>query len=191
VPANTLAEFIAYVRANPGKIHYGTPGIATVPHLAAEMLQNAAGIKLVHVPYKGTAQLSQDLLAGAITVSFESSLTQAYPNIKAGRLKPIAVLGGRRSSLLPEIPTAAESGYPAISASPWFGLGGPAGLPRDMVLRMNEPLVKGLKDKEVIDRLAGIGAEAQPTTPEEFAAFIRTEYARWGEVIRRAGIKAE
>jgi tripartite-type tricarboxylate transporter receptor subunit TctC len=190
-PAGNLAEFIAHVRANPGKIHYGTPGIATVPHLAAEMLQSAAGIQLIHVPYKGTAQLSQDLLAGAITLNFESSLILARPNIQAGKLKPIAVLSGKRSPLLPEVPTVAESGYPSINASPWFGLGGPAGLPRDMVLRMNEALVKGLKEKEVVDRFAAIGAEALPTTPEEFAGFIRSEYARWGEVIRRAGIKAE
>jgi tripartite-type tricarboxylate transporter receptor subunit TctC len=190
-PASNLAEFIAYVRANPGKIHYGTPGIATVPHLAAEMLQSAAGIQLVHVPYKGTAQLSQDLLAGAITLNFESSLILARPNIQAGKLKPIAVLSAKRSALLPEVPTVAESGYPSINASPWFGLGGPAGLPRDMVVRMNEVLVKGLREKEVLDRFAAIGAEVLPTSPEEFAAFIRAEHARWGEVIRRAGIKVE
>jgi tripartite-type tricarboxylate transporter receptor subunit TctC len=190
-PANTLAEFIAHVKANPGKIHYGTPGIATVPHLAAEMLQNAAGIQLVHVPYKGTAQLSQDLLAGAITLNFESSLILARPNIQAGKLKPIAVLSAKRSPLLPEVPTVAESGYPSINASPWFGLGGPAGLPREMVVRMNEVLVKGLREKEVVDRFAAIGAEVLPTTPEEFAAFIRAEHARWGEVIRHAGIKVE
>jgi tripartite-type tricarboxylate transporter receptor subunit TctC len=190
-PASNLAEFIAYVRANPGKIHYGTPGIATVPHLAAEMLQSAAGIQLVHVPYKGTAQLSQDLLAGAITLNFESSLILARPNIQAGKLKPIAVLSAKRSPLLPDVPTVAESGYPSINASPWFGLGGPAGLPRDMVVRMNEVLVKGLREKEVLGRFAAIGAEVLPTTPEEFAAFIRAEHARWGEVIRRAGIKVE
>jgi tripartite-type tricarboxylate transporter receptor subunit TctC len=190
-PANNFAEFIAYVRANPGKIHYGTPGVATVPHLAAEMLQNAAGIKLVHVPYKGTAQLSQDLLAGAITLNFESSLTLARANIQAGRLKPIAVLSAKRSPLLPEVPTVAESGYPSIHASPWFGLGGPSGLPREMVLRMNEILVKGLRDREVIERFAGIGAEVLPSTPEEFMEFIRAEHGRWGEVIRRAGIKLE
>ena len=190
-PANNLAEFIAHVRANPGKIHYGTPGVATVPHLAAEMLQNAAGIKLVHVPYKGTAQLSQDLLAGAITLNFESSLTLARANIQAGKLKPIAVLSAKRSPLLPEVPTVAESGYPSINASPWFGLGGPAGLPREMVARMNEILVKALREPETVERFAGIGAEVLPSTPEEFAAFIRAEYARWGEVIRRAGIKLE
>lgn len=191
-PAGTLAELVAYARANPGKVAYGTPGIATVPHLAAEMLQNAAGIKLVHVPYKGTAQLSQDLLAGALSVSFESSLTLAYPNIKAGKLKPIVMLSAHRSALLPDVPTAAESGYPTISASPWFGFGGPAGLAASQVSRMHEILVKGVKDKDVADRMASIGAEVTPSaSPAEFAAFVRAEHAKWGEVIRKAGVKAE
>jgi tripartite-type tricarboxylate transporter receptor subunit TctC len=191
-PASTLAELVAYARANPGKVAYGTPGIATVPHLAAEMLQNAAAIKLVHVPYKGTAQLSQDLLAGALTLSFESSLTQAFPNIKAGKLKPIAMLSGRRSALLPDVPTAAESGYPAISASPWFGFGGPAGLAPEQVARMHAALVAGAKEKDVVDRMSTIGAEITPSaSPAEFAAFVRAEHAKWGEVIRKAGIKAE
>lgn len=191
-PASTLAELVAYARANPGKVAYGTPGIATVPHLAAEMLQNAAGIKLVHVPYKGTAQLSQDLLAGALTLSFESSLTLAHPNIKAGKLKPIVMLSGRRSALLPDVPTAVESGYPAISASPWFGFGGPAGLAPEHVARMHDILVKGVRDKEVGERLGTIGAEITPSaSPEEFAKYVRAEHAKWGEVIRKAGVKAE
>ena len=143
------------------------------------------------MPYKGTAGLSADLLAGVILVNFESSLAMAGPNIRAGKLRPIAVIAGKRTPLLPDIPTVAESGYPGVQAQPWFGLSGPAGLPREMVLHMNEIIVKGLKSKEVIERLAAIGAEAQPTTPEEFAAFIRSEYERWGEVIRRAGIKLE
>jgi tripartite-type tricarboxylate transporter receptor subunit TctC len=191
-PANTLAELVAYARANPGKVAYGTPGVATVPHLAAEMLQNAAGIKLVHVPYKGTAQLSQDLLAGALTLSFESSLTLAYPNIQARKLKPIAMLSGRRSARLPDVPTAVESGYPSISASPWFGFGGPAGLTPEQVTRMHDILVKGVKEKDVIERMSTIGAEITPSaSPEEFAKYVRAEHAKWGEVIRKAGVKAE
>ena len=191
-PASTLAELVAYARANPGKVAYGTPGVATVPHLAAEMLQNAAGIKLVHVPYKGTAQLSQDLLAGALTLSFESSLTLAYPNIKAGKLKPIVMLSSHRSALLPNVPTAVESGYTSISASPWFGFGGPAGLAPEQVSRMHEILVKGVKEKDVVERMATIGAEITPSaSPAEFAAFVRAEHAKWGEVIRNAGVKAE
>ncbi len=190
-PARTLAELIAQARANPGKIAYGTPGVATVPHLAAEMLSLAAGIQLLHVPYKGTSGLTADLLAGVILVNFESSLALAGPNIRAGKLRPIAVISGKRTPLFPDVPTVAESGYPSVQAQPWFGLSGPAGLDRDKVLRMNAILVRGLKEKEVVERLAAIGAEVLPTTPEEFAAFIRAEYERWGEVIRKAGIKVE
>jgi tripartite-type tricarboxylate transporter receptor subunit TctC len=155
------------------------------------MLQAAAKIQLVHVPYKGAAQQIQDLLAGATLVDFQSSLVLVLPQVKAGKLKPIAVLTAKRSPLLPDVPTVVESGYPGITAAPWFGLGGPAGLPRDAVMRMNAALVKGMQSKEVADRFAGIGATVHTSTPEEFAAYIRAEYARWGEVIRKAGIKAE
>ena len=127
----------------------------------------------------------------AITLDFQSSLVVALPNVKAGKLKPIAVLTPKRSPLLPDVPTVAESGYPNVTASPWFGLGGPAGLTREMVTRMNEALVKGMQSKEVVDRFTAIGAVIHTSTPDEFAAFIRTEHARWGDVIRQAGIKAE
>jgi tripartite-type tricarboxylate transporter receptor subunit TctC len=165
--------------------------VATVPHLAAEMLQSAAGIKMVHVPYKGAAQQIQDLLAGATLVDFQSSLVIALPQVKAGKVKPIAVLTPRRSPLLPDVPTVAESGFPAITVAPWFGLGGPAGLAREQVARMNAALVKGMQSKEVVERFTAIGATVHTSTPEEFAAYIRSEYNRWGEVIRKAGIKAE
>lgn len=190
-PANNLAELIAHARANPGKVLYGTPGIGTTPHLAAELLQIATGITLVHVPYKGTAQLAQDLLAGVITLSFEAGLTLAHANIKAGKLKPIVMLTEKRSRLLPDLPTAVELGYPSVNAAPWWGLGGPAGLPREAVTRMNAAMVQGLKSKEVVERFAVLGIEATPTTPEEFEAYLRAEHARWGTVIQRAGIKPQ
>jgi tripartite-type tricarboxylate transporter receptor subunit TctC len=191
LPANNVKELIEYARANPGKLSFGTPGVATVPHLAAEMLQGAANMKLTHVPYKGAAQQVQDLLAGAILLDFQSSLVLALPQVRAGKLKPIAVLTPKRSPLLPDVPTVAESGYPNISAAPWFGLGGPAGLPREMVVRMNEALVKGMQSKEVLDRFSAIGAIVHTSTPEEFAAYIRTEHQKWGEVIKKAGVKME
>ena len=191
LPASNLAELVAYARANEGKVAFGTPGVATVPHLAAEMLQSAAGIKMVHVPYKGATQQIQDLLAGATLLDFQSSLVIALPNIKAGKLKPIAVLTPKRSPLLPDVPTAVESGFRQVQVSPWFGLGGPAGLPPDMVKRMNEALVKGMQSNEVLDRFTAIGATVHTSTPEEFSAYIRAEYDRWGEVIRKAGIKPE
>jgi tripartite-type tricarboxylate transporter receptor subunit TctC len=190
-PASNLAELVALARSQPGALQYGTPGVATVPHLAAEMLQAAAGIKLVHVPYKGTAQLTGDLLAGVIRLNFESSLVLALPNIRAGKLKPIAVIGSKRAAMLPDVPTIAESGFPDIHAEPWFGLGAPAGLAAGQRQRMNEALVRGMQSREVIERFAAVGAEVRTTTPEAFEAFVRSEYTRWGEVIRRTGIQGE
>lgn len=191
LPAKDVRELVAYAKANPGKLSYGTPGVATVPHLAAEMLQGAAGIRLTHVPYKGAAQQIQDLLAGATLLDFQSSLVLALPMVKAGKLKPIAVVTPARSPLLPDVPTVAESGFPGLHAAPWFGLGGPAGLPREAVVRMNEAIVNGMKQKDVLDRFVGIGATVHTSTPDEFAAFVKSEHARWGEVIRKANIKAE
>jgi tripartite-type tricarboxylate transporter receptor subunit TctC len=191
LPANNLTELIAYARANPGKVAYGTPGVATVPHLGAEMLQGAAGVKLNHIPYKGATQQIQDLIAGATLLDFQSSLVVALPMVKAGRIKPIAVLTANRSPLLPDVPTAAESGFAQVVVSPWFGIGGPAGMPPEIVKRINEALVKGMQSKEVLERFANLGASVHTNTPEEFSAYIRSEYARWGEVIRKAGVKIE
>ena len=191
LPASNLTELVAYARANPGKVAYGTPGVATVPHLGAEMLQGAAGIKLNHIPYKGATQQIQDLIAGATLLDFQSSLVVALPMVKAGRIKPIAVLTANRSPMLPDVPTAAESGFAQVVVSPWFGIGGPAGMPPETVKRINEALVKGMQSKEVIERFANLGASVHTNTPEEFSAYIRSEYARWGEVIRKAGVKIE
>ena len=191
LPAANVAELVTHARGQPGKIPFGTPGVATVPHLASEMFQSAAGIKLVHVPYKGATQQIQDLLAGAIQLDFQSSLVVALPQVRAGKIKPIAVLTPKRSPLLPEVPTVAESGYPTIQAAPWFGLGAPAGTPREIIVRMNEAIVKGMQAKDVQDRFLAIGAVVHTSTPDEFGAFIRSEHARWGEVIRKAGIKLE
>ncbi|MCX7154389.1 MAG: tripartite tricarboxylate transporter substrate binding protein [Proteobacteria bacterium] len=191
LPASNLTELVAYARANPGKVAYGTPGVATVPHLGAEMLQGAAGIKLNHIPYKGATQQIQDLIAGATLLDFQSSLVVALPMVKAGRIKPIAVLTANRSPMLPDVPTAAESGFAQVVVSPWFGIGGPAGMPPEIVKRINEALVKGMQSKEVIERFANLGASVHTNTPEEFSAYIRSEYARWGEVIKKAGVKIE
>ncbi len=190
--ANNLKELVAFARANPAKLSFGTPGVATVPHLGAELLQKAAGMRMLHVPYKGATQQIQDLLAGVIPLDFQSSLVVALPHVKAGKLKPIVVLTANRSPLLPDVPTAAESGYPQVVVAPWFGLGGPAGMPPEIVRRVHEALLKGLQAKEVDDRFSAIGATVHPSkSPEEFVAYIRAEYARWGEVIKSAGVKIE
>lgn len=192
LPVNNLKELAAYAQANPGKLAFGTPGVATIPHLGAEMLQKAGNFKLLHVPFKGATQQIQDLIGGSTLLDFQSSLVVALPQVKAGKIKPLAVLTAKRAPQLPDVPTAAESGFASVVVAPWFGLGGPAGLPAEVTRRMHDALVKGMQTREVQERFAAIGATISTNaTPEEFAAYIRSEYNRWGEVIKSANIKIE
>ena len=192
LPVNTLKELVAYAQANPGKLAFGTPGVATVPHLGAEMLQKAANFKMLHVPFKGATQQIQDLIAGSTQLDFQSSLVVALPQIKAGKVKAIAVLTGKRAAQLPDVPTVAESGYPGVVVAPWFGIGGPAGMPAEIVKRMHEALAKGMQAKDVVDRFGALGASVHTNaSPEEFVAYIKSEHTKWGEVIRAANIKVE
>ena len=191
-PFNTLAELASQAKANPGKLAYGTPGVATVPHLAAELFQMQTGTQLNHIPYKGATQQIQDLIGGSTQLDFQSSLVVAMPQIKAERIKALAVLSDKRSPQLPNVPTAKESGYPGLLVSPWFGLGAPAGTPPDIVQKMHTAIAKGLASKEVQDRFAAIGASVHPNkSPAEFSSYIRAEFDRWGKVIQAANVKAE
>jgi tripartite-type tricarboxylate transporter receptor subunit TctC len=191
-PFNTLAELVSQAKAQPGKLAFGTPGVATVPHLAAELLQMQSGTQLNHIPYKGATQQIQDLIGGSTQLDFQSSLVLALPQIKAERIKALAVLSDKRSPLLPNVPTAKESGYPGLVVSPWFGLGAPAGTPSDIVQKMHAAIAKGLSSKEVQERFAAIGASVHPSkSPAEFASYIKAENERWGKVIQAANIKAE
>ncbi|MBL8378105.1 MAG: tripartite tricarboxylate transporter substrate binding protein [Burkholderiales bacterium] len=192
LPVANLRELAAHAQANPGRLAFGTPGVATVPHLGAELLQKAGNFQLLHVPFKGAAQQIQDLIGGSTLLDFQSSLVVALPQIRAGKIKALAVLTARRAPQLPEVPTAAESGFPNVVVAPWFGIGGPAGLPADMVARMHEALVRGMQGKEAVERFSAIGAViGTSASPTEFSAYIRSEYTRWGDVIRSANIKAE
>lgn len=190
-PANNLAEMIAYARANPEKLSYATPGVGTVAHMAAEMLSGEAGVRMIHVPYRGAQVALGDLLSGSVPVSFESSLATTAPSIRAGRLKALAITRGSRTPLMPDVPTVAESGYPGFDISAWFGLVGPAGLSADVTAKLADAISKGLRSKEIIERLAVIGAEPQLMTPEQFSAYVRAELARWAKVVKASGAKPE
>ena len=190
-PFSDLKGLVAYAKANPGKLSYATSGLGTANHLAAEYLQSVAQIKLTHVPYKGTAPATQDLLAGIVPMSFESSLTSAAVNVQAGKLKAIAITAATRSPLLPNVPTVAEGGYPGFDVPTWFGLVGPAGLPKDVLATLHKAATEGLKGADVTEQFAKIGAEPAPTTPQRFAEYIRDEMARWGKVVREADIKLD
>lgn len=191
-PFQTLAELTTYAKANPQKVAYGTPGVATVPHLAAELFQLQSATQLNHVPYKGATQQIQDLMGGSTQLDFQSSLVVAMPQIKAERIKALAVLSDKRSPLLPHVPTAKESGYPDLVVSPWFGLGAAAGTPPEIIQKIHSAIAKGLNTKEIQDRFAAIGASVHPNkSPADFAAYIKLEYERWGKVIKTANVKAE
>jgi len=191
-PFNTLSELVAYAKANPNKVAYGTPGIGTVPHLAVELLQIQTGIKLNHIPYKGAQQQIQDLIGGSTQLDSQSSLVVAGPQIQAGRIKPIAVLTEQRSPLLPDTPTAKESGYPSLVVAPWFGIGAPAGLSPDIAKKIHAAIAKGFATPEVQQKFAANGNVIHISgSPAEFESYAKAEYERWGKVIREGGIKAQ
>jgi tripartite-type tricarboxylate transporter receptor subunit TctC len=190
IPARTLAEFTAYARANPGKLNYASNGNGSAAQLAATMYESMAGVRMVHVPYKGIAQALTDLLSGEVQLMF-GTIVALVPHVQAGKLRALAVTNRKRSALLPDVPTLAESGLPDYQSGSWYGVLVPAGTPRPIIDRLHGIIVKALQQPEVGQRLAAEGAEVIGSTPEEFGAHIKTELARVAEVVRAAGIKIE
>jgi len=191
-PFNTLSELIAYAKAHPNQLSFGTPGVATMPHLAAELLQLQSGIKMTHIPYKGATQQMQDLMAGVTLLDFQSSLVLALPQLKAEKIKALAVFSEKRTAQLPLIPSAKESGFGDLTIAPWFGIGAPAGVSSDIVQKLHNSLVKGFNSHDVQERFTNIGASVQTNkSPQEFNQYIKSEFDRWGKVIKTADIKSE
>jgi tripartite-type tricarboxylate transporter receptor subunit TctC len=190
VPARTVGEFTAYARANPGKLNYASNGNGSAAQLAAAMYETMAGVRMVHVPYKGIAPAMTDLMSGEVQLMF-GTVVALVPHIQAGKLRALAVTSRKRSSLLTDVPTLAESGLPDYEAGSWYGILAPAGTPREVIERLHAAIVKALKQPEVSKRLAAEGAEVIGSTPEEFGAHIKAEIARVGEVVRAAGIRIE
>jgi tripartite-type tricarboxylate transporter receptor subunit TctC len=190
VPARSLAEFVAYARAHPGKLNFASNGNGSSSQLAAVMFESMAGIDMVHVPYKGLSPALTDLLSGQVQLMF-SSVVAILPHIKAGKVRALAVTGTKRLASTPGLPTIAESGFPGYEASSWYGILAPAGTPRDIVTKLNAELSKALSQPEVRNSLLAEGAEPVGGTPEQFAAHIRSEKERLGRVIREAKITLE
>ena len=190
VEARNVKELISLARARPGKLTFASAGIGAPPHLASEMLKSMAGIDIVHVPYKGTGPALADLLGGQVTMMFSDALAAA-PQMKAGKLRGLAVSSPQRFGLVPDLPTVAESGLPCFSAVGWTGLLAPAATPRAIVQRLNAEVVRALPLPDVKEKLAGDGSEFGRNTPEQFATFIKDEIAKWGKVIKASGAKAE
>ena len=190
VPARTLAEFTSYARAHPGKLNYASNGNGSAAQLAAALYESMADVRMVHVPYKGIAPALTDLLSGEVQLMF-GTIVALVPQIQAGKLRALAVTSRKRSSLLTDVPTLAESGLPDYEAGSWYGILAPAGTPREVIDRLHAAIVRALKQPDVAKRLAAEGAELIGSTPEEFAAHIKSEIARVGQVVRAAGIRIE
>ncbi len=190
VPARTLQEFIALAKSKPGGMNFGSGGNGTSNHLAGELFNIVAGVKLVHVPYKGVNLAMNDVLSGEVHLVV-IGIPAAAPHIKAGKLRALALIAPQRSPALPDVPTIAEAGLPNFEVTTWYGVLAPAGTPRPVVTRLNAELVKIMHAPELKERLAAMATEPRTSTPEEFAAYLKQEIAKWAEVVRKAGLKAD
>ena len=187
VPAKDLRELVALAKKQPGKLYYGSAGNGSAGHLAFEYLKLVAGMDMVHVPYKGTGPNLTDLLAGR-TQATSAGTPALLPHVKAGKLRIVAVGAGQRLSTLPEVPTVAEQGYPGFETTQWYGLNAPAKTPASVIKRLADEAAKAARQPAVAERFAVDSAEAVGSTPQEYADFIAREQARWGDVVRRAGV---
>ncbi len=190
VPATTLAELIAYARAHPGRLTYGSGGSGSMSSLGAELLKAMAGVDMVHVPYRGSAPSISALVSGEIDIMF-ADLSLLTPHAKAGTLRLIAAAGARRASVAPELPTVAEQGLPGFAIEPWYGVVVPAGTPPDIVAKLAGGLHEVIRAPEIGRRFAQLGYEPMIDTPEQFGALIRSEIAKYTALIKRAGIHGE
>ena len=190
LPVNSLAELIAYARANPGKVNYGSSGPGGISHLAAELLKSAAGIDIVHVPYRGAAPAVQDLLAGQVQMVM-LDISVLLPHIRSGNIKALAVSSKTRAALLPDLPTTAECGLPSVVSDNWYGLAAPAAVPKPILDRIHAAAVTVLKSKEAAEPMMAQGALIRPMTPAEYTDFVRQEREKWGPVVKSSGAKLE
>jgi len=190
LPVNSAKEFVAYAKANSGKLAFGSGSNGSAGHLAGELFKVDTGTDIVHVPYKGGAPATQALLAGDTQFMFDN-LANAMPQVKAGKLKALAVTTALRSKLAPELPTMAEAGLPGFDISTWFGLLAPAGTPKDVIAKWNAEVTKILNSPDMRERLTAQGAEPAPTTPEQFAAFIQSEIPKYARIVKISGAKVD
>jgi len=190
VPAKSVAELIQLARDKPGRLNYASSGVGTPPHMAGEMFKSLAHINMLHVPYKSAGASITELLTGQVQVSFQF-MPAALPHVQTGRLRALGVSSAKRSPLAPELPTIIESGLPGFEVIGWNGVHVPRGTPRATVMRINAELVKAVAAPDVQERMASAGLEPFPSSPEDFAAFVKRDLQRWAKVIKDAGIQPE
>ena len=190
LPAKSVRDLIDLARSKPGTINFASSGNGTSIHLSGELFKTMAGVQMTHIPYKGSAPAMADMLGGQVSLMFDN-MPSALPHIKAEKLRALAVTSAKRSPALPELPTIAEAGLPGYEASSWFGILAPAGTPKDIVGRLSQAISTGLHGAEMKERFASQGAEAIGSTPEQFAAHIQAEIAKWARVVKAAGAKLD
>jgi tripartite-type tricarboxylate transporter receptor subunit TctC len=190
LPVRSVKDLIGLARSRPGQLQFSSVGAGSIQHIAGEMFKLQANVNMLHVPYKGAGQSIIDLVAGQIHMDF-GTIPPALPHVKSGRLRAIAVTSEKRFSVLPEIPTIAESGLPGFDMSTWWGLVAPGGVPKDVVTRLHAETAKLLRQADVKEKLANVGAEGVGNTPEEFGAFIRSERTKYAKVVKDAQIKLD
>ena len=190
LPVKSVAELIAYAKANPGKLTYASAGIGSTLHLATEFFKRAAGVDILHVPYKGASQATQDLVGGQVQMMI-GPVVAVLPLAQAGKIRALAVASARRSALAPELPTMIESGVPGFEVTSWYGLAAPAGTPKAVIARLNAETNKALQSAEMIEQFRLQGYEPLGGTPEAMNALIKDDVARWTRIIRDAGIQPQ
>jgi tripartite-type tricarboxylate transporter receptor subunit TctC len=190
VPAKNVKELIALARAKPDSITFGSPGNGITGHLATEIIRSEGKVRMVHIPYKGAVPAFTGLLGGEIAV-YMSSIQPAIPMLKAGRVRALGVTSAKRIPSLPDVPTIAESGLPGYEVTNWYGVMAPAGVPKDVLTKIHADVEKALKLKDVQQRFEAEGGDPTPTTPEQFAAFIKNEVVKWGKAVKESGAKVE
>ena len=190
IPAQSVKEFVAYTKANPGMVHYGSTGVGISTHLSAELFKSMTGADLTHVPYKGAQLAYTDLIGGRIAMQI-SNLPAYVEAIKSGKVRALGVTTSKRNNQVPDVPTIAESGVPGYEVTVWYGICAPAGTPKPIIAKINADMVKALNMPDFRQRLDQQGVDASPTSPAEFAAFIKTETTKWAKVVKDAGIQPQ
>lgn len=190
LPVKNMVELISYAKANPTKLTFASAGNGAANHLAGEMIKSMAGIQMTHVPYKGDSPGMPDVISGTVSMMFPTIIA-GMPNVKSGSMRPIAVTGAKRSSSLPDIPTVSESGIAGFEAVSWGGVMGPAGMPADIVKRLNVEIIRILKLPDIAERLSSMGADIVGSSPEEFDKYLRAEISKWGKVSRENNIRLD
>ena len=190
LPVANFREFLALVKANPGKYFYGSTGSGTTSHLSGELLRSQTGVEITHVPYKGAVALN-DVLSGESVHFMFATIPSAIAHVRAGKLRAIAVTSLKRSAGVPDVPTVAESGVPGFDASSWFGLTGPANLPREIAQKIALDVARILKGPEMRERFVSQGADPVGSTPDEFAEHMKSETAKWARLVKASGAKAD